>query len=46
MTTLPTIGFNVETVEYINIGFTVRDVGGLTKMRPLWQLYSGHHLRR
>ena len=46
MTTLPTIGFNVETAEYINISFTVRDVGGQTKMRPLWQHYSGHHLRR
>ena len=27
MTTLPTIGFNVETVEYKNISFTVWDVG-------------------
>ena len=24
MTTIPTIGFNVETVEYKNISFTVR----------------------
>ena len=39
VTTLPTIGFNVETAEYINISFTVRDVGGQTKMRPLWQHY-------
>ena len=28
MTTIPTIGFNVETVEYKNISFTVWDVGG------------------
>ena len=28
LTTLPTIGFNVETVEYKNISFTVWDVGG------------------
>ena len=28
ITTIPTIGFNVETVEYKNIKFTVWDVGG------------------
>lgn len=28
VTTIPTIGFNVETVEYKNICFTVWDVGG------------------
>ena len=28
VTTIPTIGFNVETVEYKNISFTVWDVGG------------------
>ena len=28
VTTLPTIGFNVETVDYKNISFTVWDVGG------------------
>ena len=27
ITTIPTIGFNVETVEYKNISFTVWDVG-------------------
>ena len=27
VTTIPTIGFNVETVEYKNINFTVWDVG-------------------
>ena len=27
VTTIPTIGFNVETVEYKNIKFTVWDVG-------------------
>ena len=26
--TIPTIGFNVETVEYKNISFNVWDVGG------------------
>lgn len=29
--TVPTIGFNVEAVEYKNISFTVRDVGGQDK---------------
>ena len=28
VTTIPTIGFNVETVEYKNVTFTVWDVGG------------------
>ena len=27
VTTIPTVGFNVETVEYKNINFTVWDVG-------------------
>ena len=31
------IGFNVETVEYKNINFTVWDVGGQDKIRPLWR---------
>ena len=39
VSTIPTIGFNVETVEYKNIAFTVWDVGGQTKIRPLWQHY-------
>ena len=37
VTTIPTIGFNVETVEYKNINFTVWDVGGQDKIRPLWR---------
>ena len=39
VTTIPTIGFNVETVEYKNINFTVWDVGGQDKIRPLWRHY-------
>lgn len=39
VTTIPTIGFNVETVEYKNISFTVWDVGGQDKIRPLWRYY-------
>ena len=34
-----TTGFNVETVEYKNIQFTVWDVGGQDKIRPLWRHY-------
>ena len=37
ITLLP--GFNVETVEYKNISFTVWDVGGQDKIRPLWRHY-------
>ncbi|KAJ6397289.1 hypothetical protein OIU77_018323 [Salix suchowensis] len=39
ITTIPTIGFNVETVEYKNISFTAWDVGGQDKIRPLWRVY-------
>jgi len=37
--TIPTIGFNVEELEYKNIKFTVWDVGGLHKIRSLWKHY-------
>ncbi|XP_043569819.1 ADP-ribosylation factor 4-like [Chiloscyllium plagiosum] len=39
VTTIPTIGFNVETLDYKNITFTVWDVGGQDKIRPLWRHY-------
>lgn len=39
VTTIPTIGFNVETVQYKNIHFTTWDVGGPDKIRPLWRHY-------
>ncbi|KAM5549436.1 hypothetical protein ABKV19_000719 [Rosa sericea] len=39
VSTIPTIGFNVETIEYKNITFTVWDVGGQDKIRPLWRHY-------
>jgi len=39
VTTIPTIGFNVETVSYKKINFTVWDVGGQDKIRPLWRHY-------
>lgn len=39
VTTVPTIGFNVETVYHRGINFTVWDVGGCDKIRPLWRHY-------
>lgn len=33
------LGFNVETVEYKNMKFTIWDVGGQHKIRPLWKHY-------
>jgi ADP-ribosylation factor 1/2 len=39
LTTIPTIGFNVETVEYKNLNMTVWDIGGQNKIRPLWRHY-------
>jgi small GTP-binding protein len=35
VTTIPTIGFNVETVQYKKINFTVWDVGGQGEQRSL-----------
>jgi small GTP-binding protein len=39
VTAIPTIGFNVETVEYKNIKFEVWDIGGQDTLRPLWIHY-------
>jgi len=39
VTTIPTIGFNVETVAYKNVNITTWDVGGRDKIRPLWRHY-------
>lgn len=33
------VGFNVEKVQYKNVMFTVWDVGGQEKLRPLWRHY-------
>ena len=33
------VGFNVESVEYKNVKFTIWDVGGQQKIRPLWKHY-------
>eukprot|EP00752_Nemacystus_decipiens_P009776 g8731.t1 len=37
--TMPTIGFNVETVEYKRMNMTIWDVGGQVKLRRLWRHY-------
>ena len=38
--TIPTIGFNVETVQPVKgLTFTVWDIGGQEKIRRLWQVY-------
>eukprot|EP00179_Madagascaria_erythrocladioides_P005737 CAMPEP_0198309350 /NCGR_PEP_ID=MMETSP1450-20131203/1745_1 /TAXON_ID=753684 ORGANISM="Madagascaria erythrocladiodes, Strain CCMP3234" /NCGR_SAMPLE_ID=MMETSP1450 /ASSEMBLY_ACC=CAM_ASM_001115 /LENGTH=442 /DNA_ID=CAMNT_0044012103 /DNA_START=129 /DNA_END=1454 /DNA_ORIENTATION=- len=44
VTTIPTIGFNVETIEYNHeklgrFALTCWDVGGCDKIRPLWRHY-------
>ena len=39
VTTIPTIGFNVETVNFRSTDFIIWDVGGADKIRPLWQHY-------
>lgn len=44
VTTIPTVGFNVETVDYKNISFTVWDIGGQDRIRKLWRhYYLGTH---
>ena len=39
VTTIPTIGFNVEQVPYKNLKFQVWDLGGQTSIRPYWRCY-------
>lgn len=45
VTSIPTIGMNVETVEYQGkslVSFTTWDIGGRSPMRPLWRhFYKG-----
>jgi len=38
-TTVPTIGFNVEEVQYKALRMTVWDVGGQDRIRKLWRHY-------
>ncbi|KII63414.1 ADP-ribosylation factor 1 [Thelohanellus kitauei] len=39
VTTIPTVGFNVETVEFKGTKITIWDVGGQDKIRSLWRHY-------
>jgi len=39
LSTIPTVGFNVETIKYKNILLNLWDVGGQDKIRPLWRHY-------
>jgi ADP-ribosylation factor protein 1 len=39
VTTIPVIGFNVESVKYKSVELTVWDMGGRMNMRPLWRHY-------
>eukprot|EP00465_Bigelowiella_longifila_P007669 CAMPEP_0185263686 /NCGR_PEP_ID=MMETSP1359-20130426/15772_1 /TAXON_ID=552665 /ORGANISM="Bigelowiella longifila, Strain CCMP242" /LENGTH=183 /DNA_ID=CAMNT_0027851383 /DNA_START=36 /DNA_END=587 /DNA_ORIENTATION=+ len=39
ITTVPTIGFNVERIEHKNLDLQVWDIGGQDKIRPLWRHY-------
>ena len=44
VSTIPTVGFNVESVTYKNIEFTCWDIGGQNKIRALWHhYYEGTH---
>lgn len=46
ISTTPTIGFNVETVVYKNVSFTVWDIGGQDKIVCflIWQLFILNNL--
>jgi len=39
VSTIPTVGFNVETITFKKVKFNVWDVGGQDKIRPLWRHY-------
>eukprot|EP01091_Cochliopodium_minus_P000643 TRINITY_DN10562_c0_g1_i1.p1 TRINITY_DN10562_c0_g1~~TRINITY_DN10562_c0_g1_i1.p1 ORF type:complete len:175 (+),score=50.05 TRINITY_DN10562_c0_g1_i1:280-804(+) len=39
ISTIPTVGFNVETLQYRKIEFTVWDIGGQDRIRCLWRHY-------
>lgn len=39
VTCIPTIGFNVEEVQYKRMKMKIWDIGGQDKIRPLWRHY-------
>ena len=42
ISTIPTIGFNVETVERPDFDLSIWDVGGSSKIKALWRHYYEH----
>jgi ADP-ribosylation factor protein 1 len=36
---VPTVGFNVEEINYKGLSFNVWDIAGQTKLRDLWHHY-------
>ncbi|CAI5451738.1 unnamed protein product [Caenorhabditis angaria] len=45
--TLPTMGFNVETIQFKNLTITVWDIGDQQNIRDVWKCYlemTIHHL--
>ena len=38
-TTVPTLGFNIEQIEYKNLKFKAWDLGGQSRFRNLWHHY-------
>lgn len=39
VSSIPTIGFNVEEVTFKNLKMSIWDIGGQDKIRPLWKHY-------
>ena len=39
LSTIPTVGFNVENVKFKSLNMTIWDVGGQERIRPLWRHY-------
>ena len=37
--TIPTVGFNVEELQYKQLRMTIWDIGGQDKLRKLWRYY-------
>jgi small GTP-binding protein len=40
--TMPTMGFNIETIQYKNLTFKAWDLGGQTTFRTMWHHYYEH----
>ena len=45
ITVIPTIGFNIESIEWNKFTFSMWDVGGSPQLRPLWRHYYGFRTR-